>query len=200
MRRITSWTAPVSTGAKTEWTYDDDGLVSTIRQATGLASPNQWATTTFAYEPTARVRSVTDPDGRVTRFQYDALNRLILTIDPEGRTTGSTYDPEGNVLVERRGDGSPEAIAYITRSYTDNGQVATFADANPGTTQYLYDRFDRLVRITFPNPANGTPFVSDYEELTLGVRESDLYRLKLRSVITVYRSSALVSERRVAFR
>ncbi|CAM9547783.1 unnamed protein product, partial [Phaeothamnion confervicola] len=167
MRQITQWTAPASTGAQTQWAYDDDGLVSTIKQATGLASPSQWATTTVAYEPTARVRSVTDPDGRVTRFQYDALNRLILSIDPEGRTAGSTYDPEGHVLVERRGDGapSPDAIAYITRGYTNNGQVATFADANPGTTTYSYDPFDRLLRTTFPDSVAGSSNAADYEEL-----------------------------------
>lgn len=169
-RQITAWTAPTSTGAQTQWTYDDDGLVATIKQATGLSSPNQWATTTVAYEPTARVRSVTDPDGRTTRFHYDALNRLILSIDPEGRTAGKTYDPEGNVLVERRGDGGlpADAIAYTTRTYSDNGQVATFADANPGVTGYTYDRFDRLVRTTFPDPADGdTNTGVDYEELTL---------------------------------
>jgi len=168
-RQITGWTAPGSTGAQTQWTYDDDGLISTIKQATGLSSPNQWATTTVTYEPTARVRSVTDPDGRVTRFQYDALNRPTLSIDPEGRTVGKTYDAESNVLTEMRGDGGPpsDTIAYVTRTFTDNGQVGTFADANPGTTTYAYDRFDRLTRTTFPNPSNGNPGSGDYEELTL---------------------------------
>jgi len=192
MRRITQMTAPASTGAQTQWTYDADGMVSTIKQATGLASPNQWATTTVAYEPTARVRSVTDPDGRVTRFQYDALNRNILTIDPEGRTAGKTYDAEGHVLVERRGDGAPiptppaisDAIAYITRTYTDNGQVLTFADGRSSITTYLYDGFDRLSRTSFPNPANGAAYTADYEELTYDA-DDNVTRRRTRSALNI---------------
>ncbi len=189
MRRITQMTAPASTGAQTQWTYDADGLVSTIRQATGLASPNQWATTTVAYEPTARVRSVTDPDGRVTRFQYDALNRNVLTIDPEGRTAGKTYDADGRVLVERRGDGGPtsatnDVVAYVTRSYTDNGQVATFADANPGVTSYTYDAFDRMVRTSFPASGTGATNAGDYEELTLDVAGNVTAR-RTRSALSI---------------
>jgi len=192
MRRITQMTAPTSTGAQTQWTYDADGLVSTIKQATGLASPNQWATTTVAYEPTARVRSVTDPDGRVTRFQYDSLNRNILTIDPEGRTAGKTYDAEGHVLVERRGDGAPiptppaisDAIAYITRTYTDNGQVLTFADGRSSITTYLYDGFDRLSRTSFPNPANGAAYTADYEEMTYDA-DDNVTRRRTRSALNI---------------
>ena len=107
------------------WTYNVDGLVSEIRQATGLASPNDWTVTSLAFETTARVRAVTDPDGRVTRFLYDALNRPVLTIDAEGRTVGSVYDAEGQVLQERRGDGSTAPIVYAGRTWTANGKLLT---------------------------------------------------------------------------
>lgn len=185
-RQITEWTAPTSTGAQTQWSYDDDGLVSSIRQATGLSSPNQWAETTVTYEPTARVRSVTDPDGRTTRFNYDALNRLSQSIDPEGRTASRTYDEENNVLTERRGDGapSPDAVAIITRSYTANGQVATYADANPGTTTYTYDRFDRLERVTYPDPNDGTSHAADYELLAYN-DDDDVISRRTRSGHTI---------------
>ncbi len=86
MRRITSYTAPTSTNAKTKWTYDADGLVVKIERASNAAQTT-WATTDYTYWPTGRVRTMSDADGRVTRYSYDALNRLSVATDPENRQT-----------------------------------------------------------------------------------------------------------------
>lgn len=174
MRRLVRWTAPASTGAETRWTYNADGLISQIRRATGLSAPNDWATTTIAYEPTARVRSVIDADLHVTRFQYDALNQLTMSIDPEGRTARNVYDPEGRVLELRLGDGSTSPVVHYARAYTPNGMIASVTDANGAESIYTYDPFDRLTRVTYPDPATGDPLASDYSEVTYDARSSVL--------------------------
>ena len=57
---------------------------------------------------------------------------------PRRSTVGSVFDAEGQVLQERRGDGSTVPVIYAARSWTANGKLLTVAGANPATTTYLY--------------------------------------------------------------
>lgn len=97
MRRITQYTAPAATNVVTKWVYNDDGFIARIERATGDAV-TPWATTSYTYWPTGRVRSMTDADGRVTRYEYDAANRLLSTIDPALRRSYSVYDLKGQLI------------------------------------------------------------------------------------------------------
>lgn len=160
MRRLTSYTAPTSTNAKTKWTYDADGLVVKIERASNAAQTT-WAATDYTYWPTGRVRTMTDADGRVTRYSYDALNRLSLTTDAENRQSKKIYDAAGQVLEDHRAVGTPQEQVYATFSYTANGKQAWIKDAKLNQTTYTYDGFDRELRTTFPD---GT-----YEELAYDV-------------------------------
>ncbi len=60
----------------------------------------------------------------VTSFTYDALGRRIMTDDPSHGRTIRTYDTSGNVASE--------------------------TDANGKTKEYVYDTFNRLIRVYTP--------------------------------------------------
>ncbi|MBL8537378.1 MAG: hypothetical protein JNM59_08230 [Hyphomonadaceae bacterium] len=209
-RRLTRYDAPAGTGAATEWRYNVDGLVDRVRQATGLASPNDWSTTTYTYLPTGRPSRMTDPDGGITQYSYDALNRpdcvavrmnpsvypteitnptpisacALSTQGPAGpdRITRTDYDAEGQVLRERRAYATPLAQIYAARTWTANGQLDTVMDANNNLSNLDYDGFDRLRRLYFPSPTLGaqTASTTDYEEYGYDSNDNRV-SLRLRS-------------------
>jgi RHS repeat-associated protein len=178
-RRLTRYDGPSGTSAATEWRYNVDGLVDRVRQATGLASPDDWSTTTYVYFATGRVQRMTDPDGGITQYNYDALNRpdcVAVRMNPDvysseitnsmpidacalstqgtagpDRITRTEYDAEGKVLRERRGYGTSLAQIYAERTWTANGQLDTVDDANNNRSNLDYDGFDRLRRLYFPD-------------------------------------------------
>ncbi len=150
MRRLTQYNGPTSTNTKTKWTYDADGLIVKIERAANAAA-TVWTSTDYTYWPTARVRTMSDADGRVTRYSYDALNRLSVATDPENRQTKKVYDAAGQTIEERRAVGTPQEQVYATYSYTLNGKQAWIKDAKNNQTTYAYDGFDRLSRTTFPD-------------------------------------------------
>ena len=173
-RRLTRYDGPSGTNAATEWHYDHDGLVDYTRQATELAAPNDWATTSYTYWPTGRVRTMTNPVGAITEYSYDALNRPDCTAtrmnpavynaltgaacalttqgaDGPDHITQLVYDAEGHVVQEKRGVGTSDLITYATRAWTANGQLDWVEDANSNRSDLVYDGFDRLSRLIFPS-------------------------------------------------
>jgi len=188
-RRLTRYDGPSGTGTASEWRYNADGLVDRVRQATGLGSPSDWSTTTYAYLLTGRPERMTDPDGGVTQYGYDALNRpdcvavrmntavygslptSACTLSTQGaagpdRITRTEYDAEGQVLRERRGYGTSLSQIYAERTWTANGQLDTVDDANNNRSDLDYDGFDRLRRLYFPDGTLGseTASTTDFEE------------------------------------
>jgi RHS repeat-associated protein len=147
LRRLTSYTAPTSTGVSTTWTYNVDGLITSISRANG-ANPS---VTSYTYWPTGRVKTMTDPDNRVSRYDYDAANRLTYTTDAELRRTLKVYNAASEVIEDRRGIGTPNEQAYATFTYTLNGKQATIKDARNNQTSYTYDGLDRLKITTMPD-------------------------------------------------
>ena len=79
---------------------------------------------------------------RITKYGYDAAGQLTSTI--------SGY-----------GSGSP-----ITESatYTANGKPLTLMDGNGNVSTMVYDGFDRLSQIRYPNASGGGSSTTDYEE------------------------------------
>jgi RHS repeat-associated protein len=155
LRRLTTYTGPTSTGVSTTWTYNVDGLITSISKANG-ANPS---VTSYTYWPTGRVKTMTDPDNRVSRYDYDAANRLTYTTDPELRRTLKVYNAASEVIEERRGIGTPNVQAYASFTYTLNGKQATIKDARDNQTTYQYDGLDRPKKTIMPD--------SSFEEVIL---------------------------------
>ena len=93
----------------------------------------------FSETPGACALTTAGADGpdRITLTSYDSANR------PTQVLTGYLA-PAGYVSrVEK------------TVTYTSNGQEKTVADGKGNLTTYEYDGFDRLVKVRYPNAANG---------------------------------------------
>lgn len=81
------------------------------------------------------------PD-RITRIQYDTQNRPLSTISALGTPQQSTE----------------------SATYTRNGKVSTLTDGKGNVSTYVYDPFDRVSQLRYPNASGGGSSTTDYEE------------------------------------
>ncbi|HXI86973.1 MAG TPA: RHS repeat-associated core domain-containing protein [Parvularculaceae bacterium] len=142
--------------------------------ASTYANQTFYAVTATTYSATDKPLTVTDPEGHVTTTSYDALDRPLVVQDAEGRKTLTVYDAAGRAVKVIKAwaglmDGTGATLdcgamraatianpaqhqqCYQQYTYTDNGQVATVADANGNVTAYAYDGHDRLAKTCFPS-------------------------------------------------
>ncbi|MFN4092224.1 MAG: RHS repeat domain-containing protein [Brevundimonas sp.] len=124
----------------------------------------------------------------LTQYSYDAAGRLqcsalrmnpsvygslpssacaLSTVGAMGpdRITRNTYDPASRITVVQTGYATPWVQNTRTQAYTDNGLVDWVEDANGNRSDYAYDPYMRLYRLSFPSPTTpNTANTSDYEE------------------------------------
>ncbi|MDR6539781.1 DUF6531 domain-containing protein, partial [Variovorax soli] len=107
----------------------------------------------------------------ITDIAYDDLDRpfrttqYLPTTDGGNRVTETVYNLDDSVQSVNKAVGTALAQAYVTYTYTPNGQVNSIKDAKNNLTVHTYDGFDRLARTYYPLPA--TPNyanANDYEE------------------------------------
>ena len=144
-------------------TFDDRGDL--VRQ--DLVGDGQTITTTATYDALGRLLTSTDPLGHTRRTTYDEGGHILTSTDAEGRTTRFTYTPDGqlesqilpggttvsflvydtrgNVITQRRADGSE-----IHLTYDRAGHVTSKTDASGRTLTYTYDAMGHLATITDP--------------------------------------------------
>lgn len=150
-----NWNAFVAL-AQTATAYDAIDRKALVR---GVSSGATQSVTQFAYDAANRQTCVASrmnpavfaappasactlgaagPNGsdRITAFNYDVADRVTQVIEAYGVT--------GLQRNER------------TQTYTPNGALFTIADAKGNLTTNVYDGFDRLSTIWYPNPSNGS--------------------------------------------
>ncbi|MFH1106563.1 MAG: hypothetical protein V1787_01570 [Candidatus Micrarchaeota archaeon] len=99
-------------------------------------SPEQWATTSSAYDILGRKTTVTDPNGLVTTYYYDNLGRVRRVENPDIGYSESTYDNNGNMLTRNR-----------------NGIV----------TNYAYDALNRMTKVRYSDTDQRKNFFYTYD-------------------------------------
>ncbi len=186
-RRILTYSAPTGTNAGTTWTYDGDGLISSVTRLNG-ASPQ---VTNYTYWPDAQERTMVDPGNSVTRFDYDAAGRPTSTTDPVGRKSHPVYDADSRVQVAIRswqGVNDNCSVAgtlqqcYATYTFWPNGQQKSVTDSNGNLTTFDYDGFDRLNKTTFPSKTvSGTTNSADHEDIALYDPNGNVQQKKTRN-------------------
>lgn len=151
-------------------------------------SPLQTATTVYDLQG-RKIRDTAatgTADAKVTQYSYDAANRLMCstvrmnpaaygalptsacTLGSEGafgkdRITLYSYDNADRLLSTTSGYLSGAPIEE-SQTWTANSKVATRSDGNGNVSTYVYDGFDRVARLRFPNASGGGSSVTDYEE------------------------------------
>lgn len=136
----------------TDFTYDGNGNLSTVTDALGRVSDND-------YDPLNRLaRTLQDVAGIAaeTRFKYDALDNLTQVTDPKGLVTSYTYNGLGDLTRLQ----SPDT-GTTTYSYDSAGNRKTQTDARGVTTAYSYDALNRLTGIAYPTPSLNITYAYD---------------------------------------
>jgi len=108
---------------------------------------------------------------RMNPAVYGALPSSACTLSSQGsygpdRITQTVYDNAGEVTQVQESVGTGDAANERTLTYTNNGLVQTATDAQNNETTYIYDGFDRVGIIEYPNPTvgSGTSNSSDNEQ------------------------------------
>lgn len=141
------------------YTYDNRGNVSQVTDALGnqikfgyepkynkLTSllDSRGNTTSFSYNASGNLLSITYPDDSMEQYTYDDNNRLQNKKDRKGQAINYTFDDRGLLLSKTYPDGTSDSFTY------DNIGRTTSATNHTGTTQFQYDDMDRLISATYP--------------------------------------------------
>jgi RHS repeat-associated protein len=173
-------------------TYDLLGQVTKEEGGTVFSGTNitTWQTLKEAtYTKTGQVETLKNGAANTTTTFYDAVDRVDVVQDPQDRKVKTFYDAAGQALCTWRGwngifpgysgasSGQPcrwdaptsyagiGPVRFAEISYTANGQRATVKDADNNMSQMVYNTFDRLIELHFPNgtAGSGTASATDYE-------------------------------------
>ena len=97
------------------------------------------------------------------RFQYNNADQTIRAIS---------------------GAGTAASLDEWSATYTPNGRMSTLADANSNLTTFVYDGFDRMREVRFPNVSGGGSSASDFERYTYDA-SSNVVQVRRRDGTTI---------------
>jgi RHS repeat-associated protein len=136
--------ANTDTTGTTCTTYSSEGRKTQSRDANGH-------TTTYTYDPTGSVRTVTAADNSVTTTAYDESGAVKTKTDANNHTTTYAHDAEGNTTSVTDPLGHATTTAYDTL-----GRKTSTTDPLNHTTSYGYDNEGRLTTTTTPRSMTTT--------------------------------------------
>ena len=147
-RRVKQITPPSPFAANiTKYTYDANGNRTKIERYAGAGPVYQTINATYTVDNL--LATLTDPNSHVTTMTYNTLRQLWKRQDALSQITTFAYDQVGRLSTIT----DPSSTVAETRTYTDNGLLASISDARSKLTTFDYDGFDRLKKRTF---ADGT--------------------------------------------
>jgi len=149
-------------GHKTTFTYNAQGLPTTIAQPDG-------SQIRVKYDARGNITQLTHATGVVSRYEYDSLNRVVATIDGNNKRTAFAYDALDNMVQVRNAQGDCQYFEYnnnskltkltdfngaiTTRAYNSLGKVEKVIDPLGRETSLAYDALWNVSELTQPNGA-----------------------------------------------
>ena len=148
-----------ATPAKTLYTYDANGNLSSVTGAANSATDSTNRTTLFTYDALNRLTQVIDPINTAlhpTQYGYDPLDQLSRVTDPRALTTAYTV----NALGEATQQISPDS-GTTGRTFDTAGNLKTATDARGIPATFQYDALNRLTAVTYPTTGENISYTWD---------------------------------------
>jgi RHS repeat-associated protein len=144
-----------------------DGIDRKVRETT-TGGGTTWAVTQYSYDNANRLQCTAV---RMNPSAFGSLPSSACTLGSAGaygtdRITYNSYDAADELTQVTTGYGDPAQRNVVTRTYSSDGLVKTVADGQGGLSTYVYDGFDRVYQLQFPNPSGGGSSTSDYQQFS----------------------------------
>ena len=101
-------------------------------------------TTTYAYDGTGRLTTVTDARGGVSSYGYDALGRQVSLVQSNGVTTTRTYNPAGRLLGLTTIDPAGDVLQSFDYTLGSTGRRKSVQEHDGTVRAWSYDALHRL--------------------------------------------------------
>lgn len=143
--------------ANTTYAYDPTNRLASVTQTLSPAPGGQIATA-YAYDIHGNLASVTDPNGNVTSYAYDDFGRMISQTSPVTGVTTYVYDPASNLISTTDANS-----ATTTRAYDALNRVTSAASSGVSTesVSWSYDGegpFSQGRLATMTDPTGSTSY------------------------------------------
>jgi len=134
----------VAVGPPQTWQYTYNALGQMLTTKGPRTDVND--TTTFAYDASGNLTTVTNAIGQVTRYaDYDASGRVGRVTEPNGTVTEFTYSPRG--WITSRAVASQGTRIVTAYAYDGAGQLTKVTLPDNSTLVYTYDAAHRLTDV-----------------------------------------------------
>ncbi|WP_405988357.1 DUF6531 domain-containing protein [Streptomyces sp. NBC_00986] len=160
---------------KTSYGYDTSGRLTSITDPAG-------GVTNLTYTAAGLASSVTTARGKKTSYGYDTAGDLTSVTSPLNEQTNYTYDASGRQLTSA--DPLGDSTAY---TYDAADDVTSVTDPRGKKTSYAYDAAHNLTSVTDPLGA-ATSYVHDAANRLTSVKDA-----AGKSTARVYNSAGLVA-------
>jgi len=103
---------PPAGGTPTSTFTDSQGRTIELQQYLAATPTGASETTSYGYDPSGAMTSMTDPAGNSWTWSYDVLGHQTSAVDPDTGTTTKTFDDAGNMLTSTDARGITLAYSY----------------------------------------------------------------------------------------
>ena len=141
-------------------TFTDQNAYALPEEVTEGSGGAQTATATSYDFNTSLVMDTTDPNGLITEITTrDELLRPTLITYPTGATASASYDDDDQTVSQSVSydDGGTQRTVEGSTVYDGLGRVIQQVDANGGQVNTAYDVMGRVISVTNPFTAGGSP-------------------------------------------
>lgn len=152
----TTQTLPYSTNGQsrtTAYSWTNEGRLSSVNGPMPVNGLGQDDITSFAYDSSGNLMTITNALGQVTTFQnYDANGRPAQVVDPNLVVTAFTYDALGRAqTINRKNAANPSLDATTTIEYDAEGRVTGIIAPLTEKMTMTYSLAGRLLSVSAPN-------------------------------------------------
>jgi len=125
------------------YTVDSNGRVIAVLRGT--------RTTSFSYDPSSWLASISNPLGQSTTFAHDPVGRVTGITEPDQNKIASSFDLNGNLLgITPSGRGSHN-FSYAAGDLLDSYVPPALSGSTNTSTKYTYNGDDQIATITRPD-------------------------------------------------